>query len=125
MASGPASGSLTKSGICSPLFLQADASMIPFPIPCCQPVPDPAAAPATAALKPLIARHRLPLLPKSDNGSARTNKHFGEALARHGIPRLLSPPGMPRYNRGCEAAGRPVTWKRSAFLELKNEDGTC
>jgi transposase InsO family protein len=55
------------------------------------------------ALKSLIQEHGAPLVIKSDNGSALTNKEVSELLEEKKIKKLLSPPGYPWYNGAIEA----------------------
>ncbi len=55
------------------------------------------------ALKRLLKQYCPPLVIKSDNGGEFVNAHVRELLWQKGVIFLLSPPGCPWYNGGCEA----------------------
>jgi transposase InsO family protein len=57
-------------------------------------------------LKTLFAAYGVPLVIKFEDGSAFIAGETSDLLARHGVEKLLSPPGMPRYNGSCEAIHR-------------------
>ena len=51
----------------------------------------------------LFARHGVPLVLKSDNGSAFREAELGAFARRQGVRWLYSPPSLPAYNGACEA----------------------
>ena len=55
------------------------------------------------ALRSLLREHGVPLVIKSDNGSALAAEEVEELLEARGVRHLLSPPGLPSYNGACEA----------------------
>ena len=67
------------------------------------PVTDESAATAVAALTALFGQYGVPLVLKSDNGSAFIAEDFMGQLTRWGVWQLFSPPRTPRYNGSCEA----------------------
>ena len=81
------------------------------------------------SLEELRREHGLPLVLKSDRGSAFTCGEMEEYLRRWGVIHLLSPAATPQYNGACEAA---IGWmkqrtryqaaRRGGFPEWTSDD---
>jgi hypothetical protein len=67
------------------------------------PMAEATARETTAALRALFREHGMPLVIKSDNGSAVAAGEVDALLDSHGVTHLLSPPLLPSYNGSCEA----------------------
>jgi transposase InsO family protein len=67
------------------------------------PVPDETEETTCAALEALFSEFGVPLVLKSDNGSAFRSHLLEDLLAQHGVTQLFSPAVTPRYNGACEA----------------------
>jgi transposase InsO family protein len=67
------------------------------------PTADATAAVTAEALTSLFATHGVPLVLKSDNGSAFIAAATQQLLTDFGVEKLFSPPGVPRYNGAIEA----------------------
>jgi transposase InsO family protein len=67
------------------------------------PVQSEGAEQTVAALKSLFIEYGVPLVIKSDNGSAFTAAAVEEFLLLYHVYHLLSPPRLPSYNGACEA----------------------
>ncbi len=67
------------------------------------PVQSECAEQTIAALKSLFIEHGVPLVIKSDNGSAFTAADVEEFSLLYRVYHLLSPPRLPSYNGACEA----------------------
>jgi transposase InsO family protein len=81
------------------------------------PVADETAAMAVPVLESLINEHGAPLVIKSDNGSAFQSDPMQRLLEQHRIVWLPSPPRMPQYNGGCEAANGSMRRRTNYFAD--------
>jgi transposase InsO family protein len=73
-----------------------------------------------AVLEALFLRFGVPLVLKSDNGSAFREKWLKDLVRRKKILWLYSPPAMPRYNGACEAGVGSI--KTRAHFEAARHD---
>ena len=87
-----------------------------------QPVPDETAGTTITVVESLFAAHGLPLVVKSDNGSAFKDQGFTDLLKQHRVVPLLSPPRTPRYNGSCEATNRHGKVRTDHFAQ-RNHGG--
>jgi transposase InsO family protein len=83
------------------------------------PVQDATADHALKVLKSLVAQHGLPLVLKSDNGSAFVHHRFQNWLQDNAITTLFSPVATPSYNGACEAG---IGGMKQRTLQLSARD---
>ena len=67
------------------------------------PVAEATAETTIAGLRALFREHGIPLVMKSDNGSAFTARELERFLESNHVYHILSPPQLPSYNGACEA----------------------
>lgn len=79
------------------------------------------------ALKALFIEHGVPVVIKSDNGSAFVAEDTGDFLTREQVEMLLSPPRTPRYNGACEAGIGSMKTRTHHHAALNDRPGewTC
>jgi transposase InsO family protein len=88
-----------------------------------QPVVAPTAAVVLAELELLVARHGVPWLLKTDNGSAFIAETLRWYFQRLGIGQLFSPPHVPAYNGAIEASIGSLKTRTQTFSQRAGHAG--